>query len=168
VKYLIQTLGCAMNYSDSERVSSILEKLGYEKTDKVEDADLFLFNTCSIRQKGEDRVFGQMRTLNRLKKKNPRLKLGITGCMVRKTSTRNSLKEDRDTLLRRLRGLDFVFKITDVHKLDKVLAEAEPQLELPDENEEERLDYLQIAPKYTTSFQAFVPIQIGCDKYCTY
>ena len=79
MKYYIQTLGCAMNYSDSERVSSILEKIGYEKTDKMEDTDLYLFNTCSIRQKGEDRVYGRMRELGRLKKRNPRLLLGLTG-----------------------------------------------------------------------------------------
>jgi tRNA-2-methylthio-N6-dimethylallyladenosine synthase len=164
VKYYIQTLGCAMNYSDSERISSILEKIGYEKTDNINDTDLYLFNTCSIRQKGEDRVYGQMRKLNALKKKNPRLKLGITGCMVRETSTRNSEDDKKDKLLSRLSGLDFVFKTTDAHRLNDVLSDAE--LNLPEN--ENRLDYLQIAPKYTTGFQAFVPIQIGCDKFCTY
>lgn len=197
MKYYIQTLGCAMNYSDSERVASILEKIGYSRTQTVEDTDLYIFNTCSIRQKGEDRVFGQLRNVNELKKKNPRLLVGITGCMVRKTSSRNSEKETKDELIKRLVDLDFVFKITDTHKLGEVLEEAEPQLDLPGQSEAEPLankspakagqpgategsgghssfmegqatDYLQINPKYTSKFQAFVPIQIGCDKYCTY
>ncbi len=169
MKYFIQTLGCAMNYSDSERVSSVLEDLGYEKTENPKETDLYLFNTCSIRQKGEDRVYGQMRKLEDWKKINPRLLVGITGCMVRKTSTRNEEKEDRDKLLRKLRMVDFVFMITDTHKLPEILARAEHKSfdQIPD-NQSDRLDYLQVKPHYTSSFQAFVPIQIGCDKFCTY
>lgn len=64
MKYFIQTYGCAMNYSDSERVASILEKIGYQKTQQAEESDLYIFNTCSIRQKGEDRVYGQLRNIN--------------------------------------------------------------------------------------------------------
>ncbi len=85
MKYYIQTLGCAMNYSDSERVAAILEKIGYQRTAKPEDTDLYIFNTCSIRQKGEDRVFGTLNNLDQLKKSNPRLLVGLTGCMTRKT-----------------------------------------------------------------------------------
>lgn len=172
-----------MNYSDSERVASVLEKLGYDRTQAVEDSDLYIFNTCSIRQKGEDRVYGQLRNINSLKKKNPRLLIGITGCMVRKTSSRNSQKESKDELLRRLPELDFVFRIIDTGKLPEVLEEAEPQLDLPQLEEvnsesdgisspspQPKLDtdYLKINPKYTSAFQAFMPIQIGCDKFCTY
>lgn len=180
MKYLIQTLGCAMNYSDSERVASLLEKLGYQKTDKVDDTDLYIFNTCSIRQKGEDRVYGQLRNLDELKKRNPRLLVGLTGCMVRHTSSRNSEKEVKDDIIKRLDAVDFVFRITDAHKIGEVLEEAEPQLDLPQLEESNEIseaalkaggqatDYLKIKPKYASKFQAFVPIQIGCDKYCTY
>ncbi len=168
MKYHIQTLGCAMNYSDSERVAAILEKIGYERTEKTEESDLYIFNTCSIRQKGEDRVYGQLKNIYGLKKKNPRLLIGITGCMVRQTSSRNSEKEQKDELLKRLEELDFVFKITDTNKLVEVIEEAEPQLDLPQLAEADLNDYLKINPKYTSTFQAFVPIQIGCDKYCTY
>jgi len=168
MKYYIQTLGCAMNYSDSERVAALLEKLGYQKTQDWKSSDLYIFNTCSIRQKGEDRVFGQLDNLDRLKKQNPRLLVGLTGCMVRSTSSRNSEKETKDDLLRRVDSIDFVFKITETHKIGEVLLEAEPQLDLPQLAEADLNDYLKINPKYTTQFQAFVPIQIGCDKYCTY
>ena len=174
MKYHIQTLGCAMNYSDSERVATLLEKLGYTRTNDWTESDLYIFNTCSIRQKGEDRVFGQLNNLDHLKKSNPRLLVGITGCMVRNTSTRNTDKETRDEILKRVDSVDFVFRITDAHKIGEVLAEAEPQLDLPQLEEADKIaagdaiNYLQIKPKYGSGFQAFVPIQIGCDKYCTY
>jgi len=175
MKYLINTLGCAMNYSDSERVAALLEKLGYEKTSEVADTDLYIFNTCSIRQKGEDRVYGQLNNLERLKKSNPRLLVGITGCMVRSTSSRNSEKETKDEIIKKIDAVDFVFRITDSHKIGEVLEEAEPQLDLPQLEEaglstdlKGQTAYLAIKPKYGSKFQAFVPIQIGCDKYCTY
>lgn len=157
-----------MNYSDSERVAAMLEKSGYKKAETMEDSDVYIFNTCSIRQKGEDRVHGTLKNLNSLKKANPRLLVGLTGCMVRFTSSRNSEKEVKDELLKRLDAIDFVFKITDTHKLGEVLAEAEPQLDLPQLEEAGLNDYLRIKPNYSSQFQAFVPIQIGCDKYCTY
>lgn len=157
-----------MNYSDTERVAAILEKIGYRKAQQADESDLYIFNTCSIRQKGEDRVYGQLRNINGLKKQNPRLLIGITGCMVRKTSSRNSEKEEKDELLKKLEDLDFVFRITETNKLGEVLEEAEPLLDLPQLPEADLDDYLRIIPKYATSFQAFVPIQIGCDKYCTY
>ena len=171
MKYYIQTLGCAMNYSDSERVASVLEDIGYERTAVPEETDLYIFNTCSIRQKGEDRVYGQLRNVANWKKHNPRLMIGITGCMVRDTSSRNT-EENKDDLLRRLEELDFVFRINDTHRLPQIMEEAEPQLELPTvpsiTETGAATDYLKVAPKYTSDFQAFVPIQIGCDNYCTY
>lgn len=171
LKYHIQTFGCQMNYSDTERVAAVLEKSGYQKADQLEEVDLFIFNTCSIKQKGEDRVYGIIKNIAMMKRANPRLLIGITGCMVRETSSKNSEWEKKDELLKNLKPLDFVFRITDTHKLSQVLAEAEPNLELPNEaaeGPESRLDYLQVTPTYSTKFQAFVPIQIGCDKYCTY
>lgn len=167
MKYHIQTLGCAMNYSDSERLSALLEKLGYQKTENAEETDIYIFNTCSIRQKGEDRVYGKMKTLGEWKKRNPRLLVGLTGCMVRNTSTKNSLKEERDKLFNII-DLDFVFKIKDLHLLGEILSDAEPNLEIPDLDEARLTDYLNVEPKYGSNFQAYVPIQTGCDKYCTY
>lgn len=160
-----------MNYSDSERVASVLEDIGYERTDVPEETDLYIFNTCSIRQKGEDRVYGQLRNVAGWKKQNPRLMIGITGCMVRETSSRNT-EEVQDDLLRRLDDLDFVFRINDTHRLPQIMEEAEPQLDLPTvpsiTETGQATDYLKVAPRYSSGFQAFVPIQIGCDKYCTY
>jgi tRNA-2-methylthio-N6-dimethylallyladenosine synthase len=170
MKYHIQTFGCQMNYSDTERVSAVLEKAGYEKAETLEEIDLFIFNTCSIKQKGEDKVYGMVKNIASYKKSNPRLLIGVTGCMVKKSSSRNS--EKKDPLLHTRNKIDFVFRITDTHKLPEILAEAEPNLELPELSQQPEegslLDYLKVQPTYQSPFQAFVPIQIGCDKYCTY
>ncbi len=168
LNYHIQTFGCQMNSSDSERVAAILEKSGYQKARSLEDTDLFIFNTCSIKQKGEDRVYGMIKNIASYKKANPRLLIGITGCMVRQSSSRNSSAEKKDHLLQQLGPLDFVFRITDTHKLPEILAEAEPSLSLRDIDEVALDDYLRVTPEYASKYQAFVPIQIGCDKYCTY
>jgi tRNA-2-methylthio-N6-dimethylallyladenosine synthase len=167
-----------MNYSDTERVASVLENIGYSKAQNDNEADLYIFNTCSIRQKGEDRVLGTLKKLTRWKLQNPRLLIGLTGCMIRKTGTRNSPKEEKDDLLRRpIKGIDFVFIIKDTHRLAEILAEAEPNLEqlapelhfsAPGAGPGDEQNYLQITPKYTSPITAYVPIQVGCDQYCTY
>jgi tRNA-2-methylthio-N6-dimethylallyladenosine synthase len=189
MKYYIQTLGCAMNYSDSERVAAALGKLGHSPAKKESEADLYIFNTCSIRQKGEDRVYGKLMTLGERKQREKDLLIGITGCMVRKTSTKKSPREKMDKLVRDLKPVDFVFRIEDAGELGKILKMAAKKPSVRAINKAakakrirgaakaareivtdsvDRLDYLDIAPKYSSGFQAFVPIQIGCDKFCTY
>jgi tRNA-2-methylthio-N6-dimethylallyladenosine synthase len=93
MKYFIQTYGCAMNTTDSERVASVLERLGYEAAKSKEETDMLVLNTCSVRQKAEDRVLGLRKVLKALKNENEELKVGITGCMVRETSTRKTARE---------------------------------------------------------------------------
>jgi tRNA dimethylallyltransferase len=83
-KYIIFTYGCQMNKSDSERIAAILEKKGYQATRKKNEADLIVINMCSIRQSAVDRVQGQIRNLIKLKKKNSKLKIVLTGCILKK------------------------------------------------------------------------------------
>lgn len=172
MKYYIQTLGCQMNFSDSERVSRILENLGYELSETSLEADLIIFNTCSIRQKAEDRVNGQVRNWARLKKNNDRLIVGLTGCMVRKSSTQKS--EHKDYLLNNLQGLDFVFRIEDLSLLSDLLREthtshAADGVKGGSESDSGTLqNYFNIVPKYSSQFQAYLPIMTGCDNFCTF
>ena len=165
-KYYIQTLGCQMNYSDSERIDSVLQHMGMEKAYKMEEADLIIFNTCSIRQKAEDRVFGQMINVGKLRKEKKHLIVGITGCMARKTSTRES--EEKDKLLNRSKHTDFVFRIEDLPKLPKIIMQFWPDISFNEIEEANLKNYFQINPIYTTKAQAFVPISTGCDNFCTY
>lgn len=168
MKYFIQTYGCQMNTSDSERVASILERLGYDASPSQEEADMLIFNTCSVKQKAEDKVLGLRRHLAKLHKQNRDLKVAITGCMVRKTSTRNT-ESKRDQLLRRMPEMDIAFRIEDVAKLPELLKEVDPEVVFEDQIDEGTLEnYFKIAPKKSTKYSVFVPIMTGCDKFCTY
>lgn len=169
MKYHIKTYGCQFNYSDSERLAAVLENLGYKSTDKEEKADLIVFNTCSVRQKAEDRVYGMMRRMAELKMRNKKLRLGFTGCMVRKSSTRESVEPD--PLIKNSKTLDMAFRIEDLAKLRELLREAGASL--PSGKNDEMQDgtlenYFKINPLYASKFQAFVPISRGCDKFCAY
>jgi tRNA-2-methylthio-N6-dimethylallyladenosine synthase len=85
-KFCIQTFGCQMNHADSEKIHMLLAQAGLSKVDTWEEADIVIFNTCSVRQKGEDKVFGYVEEIDRLRKKTGRdIKVGLTGCMTRKT-----------------------------------------------------------------------------------
>lgn len=165
-RYFIQTYGCQMNYSDSDRTRTLLEKIGYQPADTMEEADFVLFNTCSVRQKAEDKVFGMMKKAAGYRKERPNLIIGITGCMARIPSTRNS--EEKDKLLKLIEVLDLIFPIKDLTELPRLLTELDPEA-VDFEGSKSSVDnYFHINPKTTSKFQQFLPIMTGCDKFCTY
>ena len=82
LQYYIETYGCQMNVYDSELVSGQLEKLGYICTEEIDTADLIFINTCSIREKAEETVYNKLNNLHHLKRKNPKLLIGVLGCMA--------------------------------------------------------------------------------------
>ncbi len=167
MKYFIQTYGCAMNTSDSERVASVLERLGYQKALDEKTTDLLVFNTCSVKQKAEDKVTGLRKNLAKLHRQNHDLKVAITGCMVRKSTVQKH--NERDVLLSVMPEVDFTFRIEDVARLPELLKELDPTLTFDDEPDEGTLEnYFKIAPKKSGNFSVFVPITTGCDKMCTY
>jgi tRNA-2-methylthio-N6-dimethylallyladenosine synthase len=168
-KYYTETFGCQMNYSDTERMESYLNALGLEKTGKLEEAGIILFNTCSIRQKAEDRVFGKMIEIRKLKRKNKNIILVVTGCMVRKSSSRYSV--ERDKLFNRIKELDIALRTEELPKLAQLARELNPKNKIPEIPEESFESYFQISPtynSYNSNSQAFVAISNGCDKFCTY
>ncbi len=170
MKYFIHTYGCQMNYSDSERTASVLESLGFELSEGEDGADFLLFNTCSVRQKAEDRVLGLRPQLRELKAKNPHLRVALTGCMSRLSSTQNDEKKDK--LLRQMPELDIIFQIKDLAKLPELIADVMPEVAekiAANEMTSGSLEnYFKIAPKKISKAQVFVPIMTGCDKFCTY
>src|SRR5436190_964021 len=100
-KYHLITYGCQMNKSDSERVATVLDRMGMDETGREDDADLILINSCSVRQTAEDRIFGKLRGFEKLKAKNPKLVVGITGCLPGR---------DRDGKIRaKMPGADLYF-----------------------------------------------------------
>lgn len=166
MRYFIHTYGCQMNHSDTERLTAVLENLGYQPSEKEEKADLLFYNTCSIRQKAEDRVYGRMQTLQEIRQHRPRLMVGITGCMVRTSSTKQSKKRDK---LVNYPAVDIALRIEDLAKLGQLIREVRPEIKISKNVDDGTLgNYFKIAPKRVSNRQVWIPIQTGCDKYCTF
>lgn len=154
-KYYITTYGCQMNVSDSERVSAVLEAMNFAPAKTESDADVLIYNTCSVRQKSENRILGSRDKWQELKRNNPNLVIGVTGCMVAHKGYNFKHK---------LPEVDITFDIQELPTLPQKLAEAMGvDLEMP-----EYSDYLNIIPKVKTHFQVFVPIMTGCNNFCSF
>jgi tRNA-2-methylthio-N6-dimethylallyladenosine synthase len=151
------TYGCQMNKNDSERIAGLLSGLGFEATEEEENADLILLNTCSVRQTAEDRIFGKMKALEALKERHPNVLIAVTGCMA----GRDKKGEFRE----KMAPVDLYFPTPEMVKLPRWIAELRPELVNSASLED---DYLKIRPSRAPSAQAFVTIQTGCNKFCTY
>ncbi len=144
MNFLLRTFGCQMNYADSEKIIMILRQSGLGRATELDDADIVILNTCSVRQKGEDRVFGYLREAKRLAERRGRpMLLGLTGCMVRKTGinarhyqtvrkrevpksierldSAESIFNSDDKIFGRCDLADFVFRIEETGYLTKIL-----------------------------------------------
>lgn len=137
-----------MNRSDSERIASVLDTMGYEETAELKEADLAVLNMCSVRQSAVDRVYGLVPQITSLKTKNKGFKAILTGCILKPEKTK----------------LESVFDFV----LDKEDLENWPLIIKGKKTKETKKDYLKIVPKYGNNIQAFVPISNGCDNFCTY
>lgn len=152
-----------MNTADAQRVATVCERNGLVSCDDWRKADVVMYLSCSIKQKAEDKIVGHMGELEQLKRRNPRLRVGISGCMVRKTSTRED--KDPDPILKALGEVDFVFRMEDLDQLEYMLRDKTP-------NDVGRTfgdpTYLRVSAKQTTGFRGFLPIMTGCDNFCTF
>ncbi|MFA4955253.1 MAG: tRNA (N6-isopentenyl adenosine(37)-C2)-methylthiotransferase MiaB [Patescibacteria group bacterium] len=157
MKYLVITFGCQMNKNDSERLCGILDTLGATPAVDEAEADLILMNTCSVRQSAEERIYGKMEDFAKLKEKNPRLIIGLTGCMAGRDHKREFLKK--------MPVVDLYFPTRDMVNLPRWIAELRPELANSSELE---TDYLKLKPLRVPSAQAFVTIQTGCNRFCAY
>ena len=148
-----------MNVHESEKLAYICEKMGYTLTDKREDADLIIFNTCAIREGAEDRVFGNVGALKKLKKKRPNLIIAVCGCMTQKEKTANYILQTFpfvDIVIGTFNLPNFEYYVNAVKK--------GRQLELLSEGDiDESLPY-----KRTSGENAWVNIMQGCNNFCTY
>mgnify|MGYP001290367135 CR=1 FL=1 len=161
-KFYIRTYGCQMNEHDTEVMAGILMQLGYEPTDKPEDANVILLNTCAIRENAENKVFGEIGHLKPLKMENPDLLLGVCGCMSQEESVVNKL-------LKQYQYVDMVFGTHNIHRLPNILYEAYMAKEMVVEVWSKEGDIVENLPKVRQgSIKAWVNIMYGCDKFCTY
>ena len=160
-KYFIRTYGCQMNVHDSEEISALLENLGYEKVDNVEDADLVVLNTCAIRENAHDKVFGFLGICKHLKESKPDLKILLCGCMAQEESV---VKEIMD----RHKYIDLVLGTHNIHELPNYLMNLSDGLNIEVKSNEGNVFEVGETYKRDSKYVAWVNIMYGCDKFCTY
>ncbi len=172
-KLYIETVGCQMNVLDSELVVGSLRRQGYELTHDAADADVIFFNTCSVRQHAEDKVYSALGRLRGHMKRHPEKVLGVLGCMAQK---------DQELILRRAPHVDIVCGTGQLAQLPELIEKAkqsgQTQFALSLDRKEasrheversfESYDPMRDPSMRPTPFQAYVRIMIGCDKFCTY
>jgi tRNA-2-methylthio-N6-dimethylallyladenosine synthase len=146
-----------MNKNDSERMAGLLSSLGFVATEDEATADVVLINTCSVRQSAEDRIYGAQEKYLEYKKTKPNMIVAVTGCMPGRDKAR--------VFKKRLPATDLYFPTPDMVHLPRWISELRPELVNSASLEE---DYFKIHPHRVPSVQAFVTIQTGCNKFCTY
>ena len=161
-KYFIETYGCQMNESDTERISGQLEELGYVPADILDDADVVILNTCSIRQNAEEKVYGKIGEVKKLKGKKPGVLLGIAGCMA---------QENKGKLIERMPVIDFVIGPYHIHDLKDIVSRRGAEgshVVMTQMNPNRVNDYSELHSVRKSRIFAWVPIMQGCNKFCTY
>lgn len=162
LKYYIETWGCQMNEEDSEKLSGMLKRIGYTKTEAKEEASIILFNTCCVRENAENKVYGNLGLLKKLKKNNPDLVIGICGCMMQQ-------KGMADKILKEFPYVDIIFGTHNSYKfpeyLNRVKTEGVQVKEIFDK-ETEIIEGIPVDRE--SSIKAFVTIMYGCNNFCTY
>jgi tRNA-2-methylthio-N6-dimethylallyladenosine synthase len=158
-KYLIFTYGCQMNVRDSETIAGILESLGYSPTEREEEADLILFNTCSVRENPERKIYGKVTQLRMLKEENPGLLIGICGCMPQQEIEQKRIREKHPEV-------DLVFGTHNIARLPELLASAKDGRTI--EVWSEGKDHEGLPAHRQDDLKAFVNIMYGCNNFCSY
>ena len=160
-KLFIKTFGCQMNEYDSDKMADVLNASeGLVRTDTPEDADIILFNTCSVREKAQEKVFSDLGRVRELKKKNPNLVIGVGGCVA---------SQEGAAIIKRAPYVDVVFGPQTLHRLPDLLRErrasgrSQIDISFP---EIEKFDHLP--PPRVDGTSAFISIMEGCSKYCSY
>lgn len=155
MKFIIETYGCQMNVSDSELVTSILINSGWEETRDIGEADLILFNTCSVRKHAEDRVLGRIANERCRKLEKPGLRIGVLGCMAQRLGKR---------LLQNELGVDLVVGVDQYSKLPSLL---DSVLNVSVDFDSSQI-YPGLAPKHQSDTCAYITITRGCNNFCSY
>ena len=159
-RYKILVYGCQMNVADAERMEGQLQAAGYVRTEETADANVILINTCCVRETAEDKVYGKIGEIKKVKERHPQLIFGITGCMAQK---------EGDNLMRRAPHIDFVLGTGKVQELTRIIAEiAAEHTSVVDValSDSEIAENLLVARG--GKFSAWVPIMYGCNNFCTY
>jgi len=167
-KLFIRTYGCQMNVYDSERMAEALGADGYVETDRPDDADMILLNTCHIREKAAEKVYSELGRLKALKVDNPDLKIGVAGCVA---------QAEGEEIMRRQPAVDLVVGPQTYHRLPEMMAQVDQGKKALDTDfpEESKFEHLPTrhnvragAQKARRNPAAFLTVQEGCDKFCAF
>ena len=160
-KLFIRTWGCQMNVYDSERMAEALGADGYDETDRPEDADMILLNTCHIREKAAEKVYSELGRYKDLKAANPDLKIGVAGCVA---------QAEGEEIIARQPIVDLVVGPQAYHRLPQMVARAGHGAKVIDTDfpPEDKFEALKNRPKARHGPTAFLTVQEGCDKFCAF
>ncbi len=157
----LHTFGCQQNVADSEKLAGLLKQLGYGFTEDVTKASLILYNTCAVRENAEDRVFGTLGSIKKLKQENPALIICVTGCMT-------AQKQVADKIKKSYRYVDIVLGSSAFSRLAQMLYAHMHGLKYAQDIEIYTDIPEDLTPLRESSFKAAVPIMYGCNNFCTY
>jgi tRNA-2-methylthio-N6-dimethylallyladenosine synthase len=161
-KLYLQTYGCQMNQYDSERIARLMSATGYQRTDRIESADVVLLNTCSVRDRAEQKVYSALGRWRELKVQREGVIIGVGGCVA---------QQEGANLLRRIPHLDLVFGTHNIHKLPQMIEQVETSRRRPVEIAFYRDPFYMEDPDgrtYAQGAKAFVTIMQGCNKVCSF
>ncbi len=159
-KYFLRTYGCQMNVHDGEEIAARLESLGFTPTEKLEEADIVILNTCAIRENAHGKLYGFLGRCKHAKKDNKDLIIGICGCMAQEESVVKELMEKHPYV-------DIVFGTHNIHELQDLILKRSNKQDINVYSCEGEV-YENISYKRDSKIKAWVNIQYGCDKFCTY
>ena len=164
----VTTFGCQMNARDSEKLAGILLQVGYEMTENEEAADFVIYNTCTVRDNANQRVYGRLGFLNSMKKKKPHLKIALCGCMMQEQSVINKIKKS-------YRFVDLIFGTHNIFKFAQLLVTMFEQEEVSKHKEiiidiwketDQIVEELPVERKYP--YKSGINIMFGCNNFCSY
>jgi len=162
LKYIFRTYGCQMNEHDTEIMEGMLNELGYTATDQEELADLIIFNTCSVRENADNKVFGEIGRMKNIKRENPNMLLALCGCMAQQESVVNRI-------LKSYPQVDMVFGTHNIHKLPELIEQAIMSRETIVDVWQTEGDIIENLPRNRKDgIKACVTIMYGCNNFCTY
>ena len=161
-KFFLKTYGCQMNEHDSENIKGMLNMMQFTETEKMEEADLILLNTCSIRENAHNKAFGMLGRIKHLKETNPNIVVGLCGCMAQEEGVISEI-------LQKYRFLNFVFGTHNLDDLPKLVDEGLKGSKLNIDVLSVEGDIVETMPVTRDSkYKAYINIIYGCDKFCTY
>lgn len=158
----VHSYGCQQNVADGEKIKGILARCGYGFTDSASEADLILYNTCAVRENAEDRVFGNVGALKKLKRQNPGLIIGLCGCMMQQPHIAEKIKQSYPYV-------DLVFGTHALHLLPELLCRVLHEKKRVFETAEGSGEIIEGLPvRRDGGIKAWLPIMQGCDNFCSY